>query len=90
MPVEVIRGLLAPGTPTSNDPVIVKLPDMIALPVNGNVAICGAKDADKAWVAYDAVPCNEPVIDGAISEPVTVSPFAVSYTHLTLPTKRIV
>jgi len=53
VPIEVIRGLLVPGTPTLNDPVITKLPDIIALPVNGNddppPADVRAKDAVKAY-----------------------------------------
>lgn len=44
-------------------PIVVKLPDIIALPVYGNAfpPTFGAYDADNAWVAYEAVPNNEPV-----------------------------
>ena len=58
-----------------NDPVTTKLPDIIALPVNGNgfEATLGAHDADNAWVAYDAVPNNEPVnepLNDPLNDPV--------------------
>ena len=58
------------------DPVTPKLPDMIALPVNGNgfEAILGAHDADNAWVAYDAVPSSEPVNPRVeVVDPVTIN-----------------
>ena len=51
------------------EPVTPKLPVILALPVYGNAAPppadVRAKDAVKAWVAYEAVPINAPV-----SEPV--------------------
>ena len=46
---------------TVSDPVTTRLPDIMALPVYGNVGVLGAYEADRAWVAYDAVPNREPV-----------------------------
>jgi hypothetical protein len=50
---------------TNKLPVTVNEPEMIALPVYGNVGVPappGAYEALNAFVANEAVPCNEPVI----------------------------
>jgi hypothetical protein len=46
-----------------NDPVTIKLPVILALPVYGNTGVyVEAKDELKACVAYEAVPNKDPVI----------------------------
>ena len=49
------------ASPLLNDPVIPKDPVIKALPVYGNAGVEGAYEALKAFVAYEAVPCNVPV-----------------------------
>ena len=53
-----------------------------ALPVNGNAGVLGAYEALNAFVAYEAVPCNDPVNPAVAvtevstaSEPETITRF---------------
>ena len=61
--------LLVLSEPVAEFCLTIKLPNIVAEPVNGNA---GAYEALSAWVAYEAVPCNEPVNPAvAITLPVT-------------------
>ena len=69
-------------TPGKRSEMLLKKPDFtLELPMNptSNLEV---READTVKVAYDGQEFDLPVVEG--------SEGAVSYTHLTLPTKRIV